>query len=268
MTNEKLGRSFESVGRDGVSRSWPNRQDYAEFHTNTGDLEGPEYFPDAYRLHPATFLDWVKRGQTGCRFASRLARDDIAARWESVLISKNIPSEDLATHVCEVILSLDKRTELVQLIFPHIEEIDQLIGLINDLCAPNLNWFWEAQDSYDDGWVDVGLRWILPDGEHVAWALGFGPFEFLPVTRRAPIASIVLRTSPLKRTSETRDGHDLIPVHAADMDDLLDGDDDLRKLLTSATKESKLKYVAEEHAQSARARVTFKLPRENLCDPH
>lgn len=268
MTNDRIGKSFSSTGQDGVVRKWPNRQDYAEFHTNTGELDGPEYFPDAYRLHTPTFLDWVKRGQTACKFASRLARDDVAARWTSVTVSKNIPHDELAEHVCGVLLSLDKRTELVQLIFPHIEGVDELVVLINSLCVPRLNWYWEAEDSYEDDWVDVGLRWILPDGEHVAWALGFGPFDFLPVTRRAPMVSIVLRTSPLKRTPVTRDGNDLIPVHAADMDDLLGKDEDLRQLLTSATKESKLKYVAAEHARSARARVTFKLPQRDLCDPH
>lgn len=267
MTND-IGKSFSSTGEDGVVRKWPNRQDYSEYHTSTGELEGPEYFSDAYRLHAPTFLDWVKRGQTGCRFAARLALDDVSARWESVTLSKNIPRSELAEHVCEVLLSLDKRTELVQLIFPHIDSVDELVALINDLCTPKLNWYWEAEDSYENGWVDVGLRWLLPDGEHVAWALGFGPYDFLPVTRRAPLVSIVLRTSPLKRTPGTRDKNNLIPVHAADMDDLLGKDEQLRQIITSATKESKLKLVAAEHARSARARVTFKLPQQALCDPH
>lgn len=259
-----INRSFESTGSDGKLRRWPDRGDYADYFVEEGEISTSEHFDHAYGLHGPTFLDWVGRGQTACRFASVLSRRPDDAGWGSIVVSDNVPESELASIVTDLLIEQMERVEIVQLVFPHIKTELDLVGLLNALCRKEAGWYWEEIQGGDEIWALVGLRWILPGSDHVAWTVGFGPFGFLPVTRRSPLTSIVVRVTTTKRSENTLDTNGRMPVHLADMDDLLPSQS-ARDKLTRATSEAKSIYLNGSSTEAARARVTFKVPRHDLA---
>lgn len=243
---------------------WPTRTDYAEWYARQGLINDEASFDEAYEIHGPVFLDWVKRGQTACRFASRLAHTHVDAGWQSIVIGRAVAGEELARMTTDLLATHIEEAEIVQLLFPHVTNSAQLGQLIDDLCIGNPErWYWEAIGEIEDDWINLGLRWTLPDDQSTAWTVGFGPFDFLPITRQAPITGVLIRTSSVKRTTNEADVFGRIPVHLADMDDQLT-DSSVRDHLTAATVDAKANYLNGIHASAARARVTFRVRRDSF----
>lgn len=253
----QLERSVARQLPDGRVRKWPSREDYANWYGSLGHLEGGQDFASAVDLPGSVFLDWVRRGQTACQFASVLSTKYERAGWQSVVVPSRCQPTILVDHVDSLLAAAQDHAEIVQLVFPYVVTPESLVELIHDLCV-GPNWYWEEIDG-DDEAVLVGLRWLLPTGRHVSWNVGFGPFDFLPFTRRGPFTAVLVRVSPIKRTSNSPDVYGRTPVHLADMDDLLPSDK-VRTALNEKTRAAKTDYLAGEMIDAARARVTFRIP--------
>jgi hypothetical protein len=256
----KIGRSEWRHTSDGQVRRWPNREDYEDWYRHVGEIEPGVPFDEAYQVHAPVFLDWMARGQTACRFASVLSRSAEEGSWSSFTVTNELRDDELAEITDRVLRENMEKAELVQLLFPSVVSVHQLCALISNLTVPGSNWHWERTGESSDS-IPVGLRWTLPSKQFVAWTVGFGPFDFLPFTRRAPITAIVVRTSETKRTKYDMSSDGMIPVHLADVDDGLQSAD-VRQKLTDATIAAKQNYLGGEFVDSARARVTFRIPVE------
>ena len=258
-----IARSEWRHTTDGEVRRWPNRADYEEWYRALGEIEPDVPFAEAYHVHGPIVEDWMARGQTSCRFASVLARRSEEASWHTFTVTSELEDADLADILDRVLRESVESSELVQILFPGVNSAEELCGLVRNLTQSPGNWYWEEMEGDEDE-ICVGLRWVLPSKQHVAWIVGFGPFDFLPFTRRAPITTLAVRTSEIKRTKYELSDLGTIPVHLADVDDLLPNQE-TRNKLTEATVAAKKKYLDGEHVSAARARVTFRIPRTHAA---
>lgn len=256
-------KSFRLIGTDGVERRWSDRHDYATQAVEAGKIETIGAHTTAYDLHALQFIDWVTQGQTGCRFAAHLAREYEVMGWKSVVVTETIAQGKMADFVSDVLTAHVGTSEIVQIIFPHINDTSALTHMIDTLCLSDDRWYWEDIPSEDGSLQNVGLRWVLPDDRHVAWVVGFSNLDILPITRRGPFATLVVRTSTEKRVSNSNDKFGRVPVHLADMDDLLPNQK-ARDAFTESTKRAKVAHDDPATLHSARARITFAVPRGSL----
>lgn len=259
---ESVHRIVRKADGEDVLYSWPSREDYIAWYRRTGQLDEGLAFDDAISLHSPTFLDWIRRNQTGCLFAAKLARNTGSkmSDWASVVIAPTTPSQIVSELMERILSEACASAEILQVIFPGVRDVNRLVEMINVLCKSD-SWYWEEiPDETSDGILNVGLRWIYPDGRHVAWIVGFGDFDFVPFTRRAPLTTIIIRTQVDKRSPYSAGVDGRVPIHLADMDDLLGANNAARDELTQRTKALKQAYLGGELIGSARARVTFSLP--------
>lgn len=262
---ESVHRNVPKADGRSAFYSWPSRDDYVEMYCRSGQLESPDEFNDAFGLHSMTVLDWLARNQTGCLFAARLSRLVLAGRaqseWALATVSKDLTPADAAAQVDDELADALEWAELLQVSFPGRETLDEIIDLIAALCQ-RPDWYWDEIESKDPLTVNVGLRWRHPSGQHVAWIVGFCPIDGMPFTRQAPLTTLAIRTQLDKRS--TYDPDDLpIPIHLADLDDELTSAE-VRDAFTQKTKQLKSAFTEAHTVSSARARVTFSIPRSDL----
>jgi hypothetical protein len=250
----RLGRSYSRTCADGKVRNFPNRQDFEELYEDLGSRidECPEILPDV-------ILDWVRRGQTGCRFAQILAHKADAAGWHSATFLKRLDPGSIGELVGLFLSGTAGHAEAVQLIFPYIKTPEELAQLVNDLCASD-SWYWEEGEESDLDGIPVSLRWRLPLKRAVSWVLGFAPFDFMPVTRRAPFVALQMRVGEQKRTPEQFLDDGTSVVHLADLDDMLGNREVARQRLNDETRAAKSNILNGELVSAARARITFIIP--------
>lgn len=207
---------------------------------------------------------WYSQGQIACVFAQRLARDAASARWYTAVVEGNWRSD----HVTGVIdAAAENGAEGLQLLFPCDGTVEDAVAITQRLCTHPR---WKCVDI---GWLDgesgdslqIGLRWIAPQGDYESWVLGLAPFETMPFTRRligAPFIALVLRpTAPEPNRAKVPKGESgLDASHLAHMDDKLGSDNDKRDRWTEGTRLAKRALISPEPMSRARARVSFALP--------
>ncbi len=98
----------------------------------------------------------------------------------------------------------------------------------------------------------------MPD-EVDAYALGFGPFGFLPSTRRTPYAALTLPVCPV---GKFRTPVEPTKRHLCDMrNDLFEPESSYKKV-GDQTHELRNQIVEPHNNEAAKAKVTFALPEE------
>jgi hypothetical protein len=245
----RLGASIERRLEDGRVNRFSSR---ADFEAVLPGLRAESGF-DAAAVGEAMF-GWARTGQTGCLFATMLAAEPSDAGWQSVVIPEAVSDETLHALVHGL---LTARLEAATVVFPTVDTPASLVALVNQV-ARLPDWHGLVIDGDEPaGLVRVGLRWHLPVPDHVSWVLGFGPFDFLPFTRRAPFTALVFRcgaeyTLPRRRVED----HD--EVHLADLRAPVDEERYARMWSRTVTRKQSL--LAGELAAGAKARVTFTLP--------
>jgi hypothetical protein len=165
--------------------------------------------------------------------------------------------------------------EGVYALFPEIKTAEQIARLIRALCeTPNWQCFEIIADlPHPDGALLLGLRWYLPDDRHMNYVLGFADLPQMPRTRRAPYTALVLRTGPPGRAPAIAHRHGAaakedqraseappVPVHLADMPDLLPTEETVVRVWRKTTKLKLEQLSADPMAGAAKAKVTFCLP--------
>lgn len=144
------------------------------------------------QLTQVVMRTWLASGHTSCLYSNVLGTDEHEGLWGSATIAREV-EQDVFDSLITAQMSELGRKEIALLTFPYVTTEPDLAQLVGQLAA-SPEWSWEDRSR------PSGLRWRLPDGEHVSWALGFGPFPWMPFTRRAPYTSLVLRARPEAHT--------------------------------------------------------------------
>lgn len=219
---------------------------------------------------------WHARAEQGCRFAAVLSkRDEVHDRmddvgWFQIVVtgvSDRFWSSKALLDLNGQVGRLARRVKTAQalsLIFPAITRPDALVRLIKAIGALP-GWTLEVPPAdegvkppLDDLMLHVGLRYQVT-AECRSYALGLGPFDFLPRTRRSPFTEIALVAKPSRGTSKSprlkRTAHE---AHLAYMNiDWLEAPA-FEKLIDS-TSAHRLRLLGAQDP-SAKARVTFRVP--------
>lgn len=145
---------------------------------------------DRARAAAAAQRDWHSRGQNGCQFArlASLAADRL--RWD-YLVADYVYSEDLGALFSERVAV--EGTEVLSILVPSITIATQVMRFVQELVA--CSGFWLEHDQPVDSYRVCHLRCPVPGGEHdvQAWVMGFGPFAWMPNTRRGPYFELAVR---------------------------------------------------------------------------
>ena len=205
---------------------------------------------------------WYQQGQVACIFARMLAAKPDPTKWQSITIEGNVDVDQLET----VLVDAARRLQALQLIFPGPGSAQHAVDLIKALCEHE-SWSCKEMPWFEDEkgrTVQVGLRWHLKDSEYVSWVLGIAPFDTMPFTRRfqgAPFIALVFRPSAPTAFIDPKYESGLQASHLAHMDDGLGTDQAKRDMFTDGTKRAKFALLGGELLSTARAKVTFSLPR-------
>jgi hypothetical protein len=206
-------------------------------------------------------LNWIQHTQTGCRFATHLAKQRDRAGWSTLVFPTHLDDETFATLVATSLRGAKDEAEMVMFVFPWADTPSDVAEVIRQLVRCE-GWWWEEQMTLDEQPHDdvlVGLRWLLPSRTSESWALGFAPFDFMPFTRRGPYASVVLR--PRDPTIEMPpEGR--APVHLAQVPHFLGDRGRYKGEVWLSTEQQRRDLLQGELTYAARARVTFALPKE------
>lgn len=219
---------------------------------------------------------WHSRYEQGCRFAAVLSvRNDARDRmddvgWFQIVVTgvgDDLWSPGALPDLNAQVRRLARRVKAAQamsLIFPAVTQPVTLVRLIREigslpgrvLEAPPADE--GVKPPLDAAMLHLGLRYEVADGCR-AYALGLGPFDFFPPTRRSPFLEIALVAKPARGTSKSprlkRTAHE---AHLAYMNiDWLEAPAFER--LFDSTRELRRKLLGGDDP-SAKARVTFSVP--------
>ncbi len=247
---------------------FPSRRDYINWARSHGRIEQVAEFDRSPQLVAEIQRHWHESGQNGCRFAQLLSKGPAEHGWRVVVVVRgyekgwlNRVLPDIHQQVARSIRH--PATQALSFLFPGITTIADLVQLLVRLDGLE-DWAVEEPDEpiEIDGrmYVPVGVRVLLGHKGVRSWALGFGPFPFLPATRQAPFTELVLATKPkVFPLRDKRLNSNPLLAHLADVSAPVDDEDYGR--LWSSTGTNKADILNGQRLDAARARVTFIVPR-------
>lgn len=188
--------------------SFPSRHDYLE-HLG---IKLSEYGIE--ELDAATVVavqrDWHMRGQNGCVFAMRASRQLDERQWTHAVCT-TLPEAETMRVAIEAAVQ-DPLNELLSMLFPNVNTLDEVRSLINLAAASGCTSKREAIDQTEI----IRLRWSIGNVE--SWVIGFAPLDSIPATRRAPFTELIFRTKPKTRLIHPTLNNDSTQAHVADLD--------------------------------------------------
>lgn len=196
-------------------------------------------------------LDFFAKNLTGCGFAAIAAKNAAHYEWDHILVEA--PEASAIDDAISSAMAADGVSTL-SIVFPSVRSDTEFDAFLPTLQSERLV-LRETEDT------DVNrcyrFRAIIDDEESLV--TGFGPFDWLPKTRRAPYTSIVLRVKP----RPDYDWHLKPPVpgiiHIADMHMQGMSDSSLRKLWRNSFWTTRGILGKKPDRESA-ARTTFIVP--------
>lgn len=198
-------------------------------------------------------LAFYRRNGTGCGFAAIASRDPRRFGWRHEICEAD--SEEFDRVLSQVAGSASVST--LSILLPTVRDVRGLERLI-------LEWAKLARNTVEvlveNETIFVGLRHYL-DVEK-SWVSGFGPFDFLPGTRRAPCTELVLRVKPrpayenLVSSAKQYTGH---TVHLADMHMIGMPDDRFMRVYRSSFKSVK-RILGHPADRASAAKTSFAIP--------
>jgi hypothetical protein len=211
----------------------------------------------------------------GCGFAqSFAARSDTGGLQPVTVEGREFQRDDIEP-LNRLLIQACLKYEGVYIVFPNINTSADIVALIQSLCMTEV---WRcneiiADPPLTDNAFLIGLRWFLPDKQHMNYVLGFARLEQMPRTRRAPHTTLLFRTGPVGpvpgiafsegANPKSDDRHTMqppIPVHLADMPHLRRTDKQVADLWRYTTKLKRKELAGDAYARAAKAKVTFCLP--------
>jgi hypothetical protein len=170
------------------------------------------------RLCALAQRDWHVRGQNGCQFARLAAKDAETLRWEHIVATElsDEPGDVFGPQLDDLIgLAVSEpRTQILSLLLPEIGEAGQAVWVIRSLAATTS--FWLERDEVTPEGLRLHLRYPVAEGTVQAWVMAFGPFDFLPNTRRGPYFELAIRVKPKPPWLFHRLNQDKDVAHLAD----------------------------------------------------
>ena len=154
-------------------------------------------------------LEFFARNLSGCAFAAHAARNPSDVEWRHRLVrADELPIMD---EIISEAVACDGVSTL-ELIFPDVQtdnDLDQLIPALNG----DVLYLYETEDTA----ASRCFRYRAKVGAEESLVSGFGPFDSMPITRRSPSASIVMRVK--ERPTYKRYMKTPVPglTHIADM---------------------------------------------------
>lgn len=142
--------------------------------------------------HPAAELlrDWFNRGQSGCKFASRLASSD--PRLEFVIHLEPVTTVDLDDLDIQF-ESAAMRKDVCVLVFPRLSSDREIVDLALHLRQSSRWSVGTRRHPHNAALGGLSIEYRTSSGLLSA-AMGFAPLPTMPVTRRAPYTALALGT--------------------------------------------------------------------------
>lgn len=134
--------------------------------------------------------DWHARGQNGCLFARLAALAADGLRWD-YLVAEAVRPERLGELVSECAAA--EGTEVLSVLVPDLTTAEEVLRFVRGLVASSSLWL--ERDEVVDGYRVCHLRCPVPgtSADVQAWVMGFGPFDWMPNTRRGPSFELAIR---------------------------------------------------------------------------
>lgn len=142
--------------------------------------------------HPAAELlrDWFNRGQSGCKFASRLASAD--PRLEFVVHLEPVTAVNLDA-LDRRFESAATRKDVCLLVFPRVSSDREIVELAMHLRQSSRWSIGTRRHPKNAAVLGLSIEYRTANGSLSA-AMGFAPSPTMPVTRRAPYTALALWT--------------------------------------------------------------------------
>jgi len=263
----ELPRSLHAdVG--GTPKAFSTRADFIGWLVAHGHLGGPHDFAKQPDVVEAVYRHWQGQGQVACRFAQQMGRAPekygirtaVSANLDEGKVTDATKDwlGDVVSGACQ-----DAATEALTLLFPTIDDPAALVRFLRSL-ADVSGWYLNAELNPSDRLGRVYVRVhvaVCEDG--VAEVLGFGPFDFLPLTRRAPIVALEIRTKKNQPKAGSGPGKPL-RLHLADMP--LGWEQDHVRKVWELTEQSRRATLGGDDS-AAKAKVTYAIPQPVWAAP-
>lgn len=242
---------------------FPGRTDYEKYFMGKGIIKTPDELWNRKDLLPEVQHHWHGRGQNGCVFAQAIACNAADRGWRMSVIDKPLSSlqnPDDLLQIDDLIQAsiADPCVQIQSLLFPHVTQPAELVGLVKAISTtPSI---FIAKEVHYDYLSTIALRTVIGEGRVLSWLMGFGPFEFFPNTRQAPITEIAIRVKTKPDKIFHKLNQDREAAHLADtpifMNDLV------AERLWQATYAKTRNILGGVPDHFSAAKVTFSLPRE------
>lgn len=147
------------------------------------------------------FCSWAQSRNVGCLFARAMFKspDEYGISIQHI---SGTDSSDLAVELDSAVKKAiqDPRREAAAFVFDHNLPVIEYAKIFGAL-ANRENWLIREAPATADGkdFVVVGLDTLVGKDQGMdvlSEIVGFAPYNYLPITRRAPAPAIVLRTKP------------------------------------------------------------------------
>lgn len=252
IRNPDLSRSQE-VG----SLHFPTRTDYEQYFMLQGRIPTPDALWNDDNLVRNVQRHWHTRGQTGCIFAQIAATKAEEVGWRSEVVKRNLQEYGIATSIDTLVTEgiQDPHVQNLSLLFPQARTNADLRALLAGITTGSQ--VFKAITTRYEEYDIVALRAKLREGV-LSWVVGFGPFDFLPLSRRSPVTELAIRTKEKPDTLFHKLNKDKSAAHLADIPLGLDGD--LMEFLLEATKERTQLILQDIPRELAAAKITFAIP--------
>lgn len=254
---------------NGHTRLVPSQDDYTKHLRQIGLLDPNVALAGRPDLAETVYRHWQRQPQIACAFAQIIAENPAAHGIRTKVVGDNVnladvtcTAESVSTFVEEVIA--DPGIKGATVLIPGLLDVAVLVAFCCAL-ATQQRWKLRAELNPSDrqSRVYVELKrevGVNEEGKIVlAEVLGFGPFNFLPLTRRAPVTALELRTKP-DNAGAPKNAFKQPRAHLADL--RIDMDFPTVRRVWARTEDARIEVLGGDDS-AARARITFAIPQEH-----
>jgi len=236
--------------------------DYVSYLLECGAISAPDEAWTSPELALAIQRHWFWQGQVGCLFARRASRYSQPLGWETCVLTpypREMSQAELKRYLKARIVeaTLSPTCELLSFLFPRIREPAELVRLIRAITSTRSVTLVRRADLGQA--TALSLQSSLAKSKVKAWLLGFGPFEHIPPTRRAPSVEIIIRPKVKPASLFHQVNQDRSVSHLADMP--LHISDAYAEMMWQETLRSVERILGHRPDRKTAATTTFCVPR-------